>query len=149
MLTSRYVLVFQSDVELAQVCAHALEVAGAATRIVTNLADAIAAVEEDNPDAIVADVDLPTAQCSALVTAIRSFYGSMKLPIVVMSPNSDETWLCASRALSLDTLAVVSAVEHAIERRESAAQATRFVASTRPVGPPPPRRFEYLGYHAA
>lgn len=149
MLTSRYVLVFQSDLELAQVCAHALEVAGAATRIVTNLADTIAAVEEDGPDAIVADVDLPTAQCSALVTAIRSFYGSLNLPIVVMSPNSDEPWLCASRALSLDTLALVSSVEHAIERRDSAAQAPRDSAGARPAGPLPPRRFEFLGSRAA
>lgn len=123
MLESQSVLLVEDIPEIARVCATFLELAGADVRVVGTVGEALAAIGQSHPDAIVADVNLASGQCAALYGAIRDTFDGPSIPIVVLSgdPDARSGFVAGvSRRRPFEAADLVLAVEHAVSSRRQA-----------------------------
>jgi diguanylate cyclase (GGDEF)-like protein len=87
--TRRCVLIVDDDPVFAVLASETLQQAGIDARIASNATEALAAFENDRPDLVMLDVDLPGGNGFELCAALRAMSCGMDVPIVMVTGHDD------------------------------------------------------------
>lgn len=92
-MTAQAVLVVEDDPTLARTITHNLSARGYIARNATTVAEALAALDEERPAALLLDIDLPDGSGWDIVRSLRGD-GGADVPVIVMSALQPNPRLC-------------------------------------------------------
>ena len=99
------VLIFDPDIDTAEMYGVGLELAGFRARVTTSDAEALTALREQRPLAVIADVDIGAAAGWDLIHSVRADRSTRDTPIVVLAERVDP-WI-GRRAAELGCAALL------------------------------------------
>ncbi len=131
MLTWQSVIIVEDVYEIAEACAHALELVGSEVRIARSVEEAADAALEFPPDAIVTTARLLDGEYLSFRAAIEDVCSDEHVPIVVLSDDMIVRDARTAAWSMFDADEVVAAVAHAIGRQQDATWTGRSVYAGR------------------
>jgi PAS domain S-box-containing protein len=84
------ILVVEDDADIARLITHHLQKAGYGARVAHTAEDALVALEEDLPDLITLDIDLPGMQGDDLARQLQADPLTSDIPVLVLSVSADD-----------------------------------------------------------